>query len=145
MTRAGADNKYMVSSYSLPTQNVLAQGGTAVYTCPGDTFGAYAQCDGGLCFPSTEETTFPGFDKPSAEGTNHLLLSDHTATPHASQGRIPNPRTLCVRRVRLTRSARGPLPTAIQFDKMYVGAPIGTAARLTVLLDHQLRPQRVWV
>jgi hypothetical protein len=32
---------------------------------PGD--GAYAQCDSGLCFPSTEETTFPGFDKPVPE------------------------------------------------------------------------------
>jgi hypothetical protein len=30
--------------------------------------GAYAQCDGGLCFRSAEETTFPGFDKPVPKG-----------------------------------------------------------------------------
>jgi hypothetical protein len=60
---AGANNKYMVSTYSLPEQIASPQGGVGVYTCEGGkSGGAYAQCDGGLCFRSTEETTFPGFD-----------------------------------------------------------------------------------
>jgi hypothetical protein len=40
----------------------------AVYTCPADGSGAYAQCDGGVCFRSTEEKMFPGFDKPVPKG-----------------------------------------------------------------------------
>jgi hypothetical protein len=55
---AGANNKYMVSTYSLPEQIASPQGDRAVYTCEGGkSGGAYAQCDGGLCFRSTEETT----------------------------------------------------------------------------------------
>jgi hypothetical protein len=38
-------------------------------TCKdGSAGGAYAQCDGGLCFRGTEETNFPGFDKPVRKG-----------------------------------------------------------------------------
>jgi hypothetical protein len=60
---AGANNKYMVSTYSLPEQIASPQGGGGVYTCSSENSdGAYARCDGGLCFRSTEETTFPGFD-----------------------------------------------------------------------------------
>jgi hypothetical protein len=41
----------------------------ALYSCPGATSdGAYAQCDGGLCFTSTEGGSFPGFDKPLKKG-----------------------------------------------------------------------------
>jgi hypothetical protein len=40
------------------------RGGGAAYTCSGDDGGTYAQCDGGICFRSTEEASFPGFDKP---------------------------------------------------------------------------------
>ena len=66
---AGADNKYIVSTYSLPEQVASPQGGGGIYTCEGGkSGGAYAQCDGGLCFRSTEETTFPGFDKPVPKG-----------------------------------------------------------------------------
>ena len=42
---AGADNKYMISTYSLPELIASPQGGGAVYTCSGDGSGAYAQCD----------------------------------------------------------------------------------------------------
>ena len=59
---AGADNKYMISTYSLPESVASPQGGGAVYTCSGEGSGAYAQCDGGICFRSTEDTTFPGFE-----------------------------------------------------------------------------------
>src|SRR5689334_9043139 len=66
---AGANNKYMVSTYSLPKQIASPQGGGWVYTCSSENSdGAYAQCDGGLCFRSTKETTFPGFDKRVPKG-----------------------------------------------------------------------------
>ena len=66
---AGAVNKYMVSTYSLPEAIVAPHGDQAIYTCPGESSdGAYAQCDGGVCFRSTEDTTFPGFDKPVPKG-----------------------------------------------------------------------------
>jgi len=60
------------------TRAASPQGGGAVYTCPSGGSGAYAQCDGGACFRSTEETTFPGFDKPVPKGTNHLFLPHHS-------------------------------------------------------------------
>ena len=65
---SGADNKYMISTYSLPESIASPQGGGASYTCSGDDGGAYAQCDGGICFESTGGTTFPGFDKPVPKG-----------------------------------------------------------------------------
>ena len=69
---AGANNKYMISTYSLPELIASPQGGGAVYTCSGDGSGAYAQCDGGICFRSTEETSFPGFDKPVPKGKSFV-------------------------------------------------------------------------
>ena len=37
-------------------------GNQALYTCPGrSSTGAYAQCDGGICYRSTSGGTFPGF------------------------------------------------------------------------------------
>ena len=82
---AGADNKYMVSTYSLPEQIASPQGGGGVYTCEGGSSGgAYAQCDGGLCFRSTEETTFPGFDKPVPKGQ---IICSCPITPRALAAR----------------------------------------------------------
>jgi hypothetical protein len=43
---AGANNKYMISTYSL-SESIASQGGGAVYTCPSGGLGAYAKCDGG--------------------------------------------------------------------------------------------------
>jgi hypothetical protein len=51
----GVNNGYMVSTFSVPTSNT-----TAIYTCPGGSNGAYAQCDGGICFKSTQGQSFPG-------------------------------------------------------------------------------------
>jgi hypothetical protein len=60
----GANNGYMVSTFSLP-DSVVSGGDQALYTCPAATSnGAYAQCDGGLCFTSSEGHSFPGFDQP---------------------------------------------------------------------------------
>ena len=68
----GRKNGYMVSTFSVP-QSVLPGGDMASYTCPGATpgkagsDGAYAQCDGGICFKSTQRRSFPGFDEPLAK------------------------------------------------------------------------------
>jgi hypothetical protein len=59
----GAGNGFMASLYSLPPE-ILKGGNKAIYTCPSDSIGAYAQCDGGLCFDSTRGKTFPGFNQP---------------------------------------------------------------------------------
>jgi hypothetical protein len=49
----------MASTFSLPTDALKGGTGT-VYTCPGGSTGAYAQCDGGICFKSTNGKSFPG-------------------------------------------------------------------------------------
>ena len=51
----------MVSMFSVPP-SVLPGGDMATYTCPGGSDGAYAQCDGGICFKSTQGKSFPGLD-----------------------------------------------------------------------------------
>jgi hypothetical protein len=71
----GVENGFTVSTYSPPPQ-VLADYDTsfpdgpplALYTCPGGSTGPYAQCDGGVCFTSTEGSQFPGFSEPLADG-----------------------------------------------------------------------------
>ena len=83
---AGADNKYMVSAYSLPEQIASPQGGGAVYTYEGGkSGGAYAQCDGGLCFKSTEETTFPGFDSRCRRSRSSVPARSRTPAPAAGR------------------------------------------------------------
>ncbi len=68
VNRQGKTNGYMVSTFSFPN-NVKKGGPAAVYTCPGAADAekgvsapvAYGQCDGGLCFKSTNDQRFPGF------------------------------------------------------------------------------------
>ena len=61
----GAENGFMASTYSLPDSVTAPNGNQALYTCPAATSdGAYAQCDGGLCFTSTQGQSFPGFSQP---------------------------------------------------------------------------------
>ena len=47
-------------------RRIPPDGDLALYDCRARTahYGAYAQCDGGICFNSTEGQSFPGFDKP---------------------------------------------------------------------------------
>ncbi|MGO9607944.1 MAG: hypothetical protein ACLQAT_31840 [Candidatus Binataceae bacterium] len=64
----GVDNGYMVSTFSLPDSVLAPDGSQALYTCPASTSsGAYAQCDGGVCFTSTQGKSFPGFSQPLSE------------------------------------------------------------------------------
>jgi hypothetical protein len=98
---AGADNKYMISTYSLPESIASPQAGRAVYTCSGDGSGAYAQCDGGICFRSTEETNVPGLRQARAEGANHLFVPHHTGQAWCGCAKLSNPGALSLRQVLL--------------------------------------------
>jgi hypothetical protein len=124
---AGADNKYMISTYSLPESIVSPQGRTAAYTCPGgDSNGAYAQCDGGLCFKSTEDTTFPGFDQPVPKG--QIICSCPITQAGGSQGyQILGPYPCDKSFFKYCKGATANSKTG---STIYVGAPIGTAQAL---------------
>jgi hypothetical protein len=64
----GVENGYMISTYSLPPQGIAPFGDIALYDCPASSAdGAYAQCDGGFCFKSTQGNRFPGFAEPLGE------------------------------------------------------------------------------
>ncbi len=136
---AGADNKYMISTYSLPESIASPQGGGAVYTCPGDGSGAFAQCDGGICFRSTEETTFPGFDQPVPKGQIICSCPITQAKPGAdSQGyQILGPYP-CEKS--FFRYCKGDTANSKTGSTIYVGAPIGTAQALAVLLNGKVPP-----
>ena len=44
----------------------------ALYTCPGGSSGSYAQCDGGVCFTSSTGTEFPGVGQV---GANQIICA----------------------------------------------------------------------
>jgi len=136
----GADNGYMVSTFSLPESVVSPNGNKALYTCPAKTSdGAYAQCDGGICFTSTEGQSFPGFDEPLK---NHEIMCSCPIT-------VANPET-----AKLGYQIAGPYPCEESYfencksetantdtgSTVYVGAPTGTARFLTRLLNGSAPP-----
>jgi hypothetical protein len=136
----GASNGYMVSTFSLPESVVAPNGDKALYDCPASTSnGAYAQCDGGLCFTSTEGQSFPGFAEPLNEG--QVICSCPTV--------VANPATAVT-----GYQIAGPYPCESSFfancnsatantntgSTTYVGAPTGSARLLTRLLYGQVPP-----
>ncbi len=135
---AGAANKYMVSTYSLPVSIASPQGGGAVYTCQGEEGGAYAQCDGGLCFRSTGETKFPGFDKPVPKG--QIICSCPITKPtgdHAQSYQILGPYP-CDNS--FFKYCKGATATGKTGSTIYVGAPVGTAVALAAQLNGKVPP-----
>ncbi len=136
---AGADNQYMISTYSLPESIASPQGDGAVYTCSGEGSGAYAQCDGGMCFRSTENTTFPGFDKPVRKG--QIICScpiTQAKSGDDAQGyQILGPYPCDKSFFRYCKAATATSHTG---STIYVGAPIGTAQALAVLLNGKAPP-----
>ena len=130
----GVDNGYMVSTFSLPDSVVVPDGTQALYTCPASTSnGAYAQCDGGLCFTSSQGKSFPGFSQ-SLEGSQIICSCPIT---------VANPST-----ARKGYQIVGPYPCQKSFFKnckraiankktgsqIYVGAPAGLPRLLTQAL-----------
>ena len=135
---AGADNKYMISTYSLPDQIVSPQGGSAVYTCPAGGTGTYAQCDGGICFRSTEETTFPGFDKPVPKGQIICSCPITQATGAGSQAyQIMGPYPCDKSFFRYCKSDTANSNTG---STIYVGAPAGAVQGLAAQLNGNVPP-----
>jgi hypothetical protein len=90
----GAANGYMVSTFSVPDSILAPKGDQAIYTCPAKTSdGAYAQCDGGICFASTEGQSFPGFEQPLEK--NQIVCSCPITGPSEdSKGGLSNRRPL---------------------------------------------------
>ena len=136
---AGDKNKFMVSTYSLPEQIVAPQGNSAAYTCSGgDSAGAYAQCDGGLCFRSTEETTFPGFDKPIPKGQIVCSCPITQAGNGAAQGyQIMGPYPCDKSFFNYCKSDVANSKTG---STIFVGAPIGAVAGLAAQLNGKAPP-----
>ena len=131
----GAENGYMVSTFSVPDSVLAPDGNQALYTCPASTSsGAYAQCDGGLCFTSTEGKSFPGFSSPLNDGQ---IICSCPIT-------VSDPAT-----ARIGYQIAGPYPCQKSFFKncnratankktgsqIYVGAPTGAARLLAGLLN----------
>jgi hypothetical protein len=122
----GPGNGYMVSTFSVP-ESVLEGGNKALYTCPASTSdGAYAQCDGGICFTSTRGQKFPGFDRRL--NNNEIICSCPITSANPSQAFVGH-------------QIVGPLPCQDSFfancqsakahtrtgGTVYVGAPTGSA------------------
>lgn len=62
-----ATGSYMVSTFSIPPSVLKPHGDMASYNCPRTSDGAYAQCDGGICFTSTQGQPSPFSDEPLAK------------------------------------------------------------------------------
>jgi hypothetical protein len=140
----GVKNGYMVSTFSVPDSVLKPNGDMASYTCPGATptkpgsDGAYAQCDGGICFKSTQKQSFPGFDEPLAK--DEIICS----CPITEQ----NPMD------KVGYEISGPFPCQQSFfenckratankmtgSTLFVGAPAGTGELLATLLTGKPPP-----
>jgi len=126
---AGKKNGYMVSTYSLPP-SVKKGGDEALYTCPVETSdGAYAQCDGGICFRSTQGQEFPGLGKV-AKGEIVCSCPITTADPSTAKvgfqivGPYPCQKSFF-------KNCQAPKTSAKTGKTIYVGAATGTPRLLT--------------
>jgi hypothetical protein len=139
----GPTNGVMVRTFRLP-DSVLEGGNKALYTCrSGTADGSYAQCDGGLCFTSTEASpSFPGFDEPLAP--SEIICSCPITTADPDQATFGY-------------QIAGPFPWEDSFfencssvttnrrtgSTIPVGAPTGVPRLLTRLLDGEVPPLNV--
>jgi hypothetical protein len=136
----GPGNGYMASTFSVPASVVAPDGNQALYSCPANTSnGAYAQCDGGVCFTSTEGASFPGFNAPL---TDAQIICSCPIT-------VSDPAT-----ARVGYQIAGPYPCQKSFFKnckratannktgsqIYVGAPAGSANLLARQLNGSVPP-----
>jgi hypothetical protein len=136
----GAQNGYMVSTFSLPASVVAPDGDKALYDCPAATAdGAYAQCDGGLCFTSSEGQSFPGFNQPLQQ---HQIICSCPIT-------VADPATAVVGyqiagpfpcRRSFFRNCQAATANANSGSRIYVGAPTGTARLLARKLYGDVPP-----
>jgi hypothetical protein len=127
----GSKNGYMISTYSFPRSVMAPNGDQALYDCPAAvSTGAYAQCDGGVCFHSSEGQSFPGSVKPLRKDQIICSCPITVADPSTAQtgyqiaGPYPCRQSFfrnCDKAVANTRTGA----------QIYVGAPTGVARALT--------------
>ena len=132
----GVKNGYMVSTFSVPPSNP----NEALYICPGGSNGSYAQCDGGICFKSTQGKSFPGFDEPPLAKDEIICSCPITQQSPASA---------------LGYQISGPFPCQQSYfdnckattannmtgSTLFVGAPTGTFDLLSSLLTGSVPPE----
>ena len=132
VNKEGAKNgTFVVSTFSVP-ESVLKGGDQAIYTCPSGSNGAYAQCDGAICFTNTEGQSFPGFDEPLAK--NQIICSCPITTQRPKEpvgyqilGPYPCERSFFENCKKQTANSN-------TGSTLYVGAPTGTPRLLAILL-----------
>ena len=128
----GKKNGFMVSTFSLDEQVVATapDGDKALYDCPaGTSNGAYAQCDGGVCFTGSEGQSFPGFAKPLKKNEIICSCPITEASPTAMTGyQIAGPYPC---QQSFFRNCRKAVANTENGSQIYVGAPTGVARFLT--------------
>lgn len=127
----GKKNGYMVSTYSLSESVVAPHGDQALYDCPAETSnGAYAQCDGGVCFTGSEGQSFPGFAKPLKKNevicSCPITVADPATAMTGYQIAGPYP---CQQS--FFRNCKRAVANNNTGSQIYVGAPTGVARVLT--------------
>ena len=137
VNREGVTNGYMVSTFSPPPSNPHQ----AIYTCPGvppgraGSNGAYAQCDGGICFKSTQGQSFPGFDEPLAK--DEIMCScPITQEPVSYQIAGPYP---CQQS--FFENCSSAVANNHTGSTLFVGAPTGTFDLLSRILNNGQVPR----
>lgn len=136
----GPKNGYMVSTFSVPASVVAPNGDKALYTCRArSSDGAYGQCDGGICFTSTEGQSFPGFEKPLKKDEIICSCPITVADPAAAKAgfQIAGPYPCQPSHFDYCKSASANTKTG---STIYVGAPIGTARLLAQMLYGSVPP-----
>lgn len=128
----GVDNGYMVSTFSLPESVVAPDGDSALYNCPAGSDGGYAQCDGGMCFTSSEGSVFPGFGEQL--GSAEIICAcPISVTPDSQVGfQIAGPYPCDYSYFRFCKSQFANTRTG---STVKVGAPTGTARFLARRLN----------
>jgi hypothetical protein len=127
----GKKNGYMVSTFSLPQSVVAPTGDQALYDCPAATAnGAYAQCDGGVCFTSSQGQSFPGSVKPLAKNEVVCSCPITVANPATAMTgyQIAGPYPC---RQSFFRNCNKAVANTKTGARIYVGAPTGVARALT--------------
>ncbi|SIT50711.1 conserved exported hypothetical protein [Paraburkholderia piptadeniae] len=128
----GVDNGYMVSTFSLPESVVAPNGHRALYTCPAGSTGGYAQCDGGICFTSSNGSSFPGFDRQLGS-TDIICACPITQAQGSPVGyQIAGPYPCADSYFRYCNSQTANTSTG---STVKVGAPTGTAGFLALQLN----------
>jgi hypothetical protein len=133
----GVNNGYMVSTFSPTDATAKGTGDMAVYTCPRTSNGDYAQCDGGICFTSTQGKSFPGFDGQLA--ADEIICScpivEHSPSAVGYQIAGPWP---C--QPSFFENCTQAVANSNTGSTLYVGAPTGVARAAAFILTGKILP-----